>query len=429
MKHYKRIALLYAATTLLATVAAYWICAGTYYHAIFGQAAQAALLPLFYSSMAQSVGLVLGAVAVILLLGMLFLRRYWRKLGEELADLDAELASLFESCQDALIDFDAKGLILRANFRAFELAGLEPDELVGRHAGDVLRLPSGQRLDAFGWPPVFDDCGLSGNPAQLCLLRTDGLLAPVLCIASEFRREGLRGLRLHLEDLSERRKLETALQQREQSLALLSAASFEGLAITDGQDIIEGNLALCRTFGYDSAHLSGLALEQLFALESREILRRRLTAPMEGAFELRAQHAEGHQFQCLVSLKTIPFGNTTVVAAALRDVTESKQAERVIQQYQRREAELAAIQKTAATCSHEINNPLTGLLVTLQMLLEEVQDGEQQSMLRDSLDCTQRIREVLAQMEKLTNPKYRQYSNSAQILDLRSTEPVAAGGN
>ncbi|MEI7832824.1 MAG: histidine kinase dimerization/phospho-acceptor domain-containing protein, partial [bacterium] len=67
-----------------------------------------------------------------------------------------------------------------------------------------------------------------------------------------------------------------------------------------------------------------------------------------------------------------------------------------MQQEQMRSAELVGIFQTIATVNHELNNPLFGLMATLQLLTEEMKDADPAIVrkLARMTECSERIKQI-----------------------------------
>lgn len=92
-------------------------------------------------------------------------------------------------------------------------------------------------------------------------------------------------------------------------------------------------------------------------------------------------------------------------------------------------AELTGVFRTVATVNHEINNPLFGLMATLQLLREELRGAEPGILkkLDRMLECSERIQQITGDLARVKHPSQRPYVSDAGMLDLAtsSQEPEA----
>jgi len=85
---------------------------------------------------------------------------------------------------------------------------------------------------------------------------------------------------------------------------------------------------------------------------------------------------------------------------------------------------LAAINETAITVNHEVNNPLTAILGNVQLLLLKRDDLDDD--LKDKLKVIEQaamnIKGVTQKLLRLTSPKTKEYTEGTSMLDLSDEE-------
>ena len=81
---------------------------------------------------------------------------------------------------------------------------------------------------------------------------------------------------------------------------------------------------------------------------------------------------------------------------------------------------MAGIGETSIALQHEINNPLTGLLATAELMLMEAKDnGQPTAELKTIIDQGRRIAQLVKRMSELTEPSSVPYAGQAKMLDLK----------
>jgi len=81
---------------------------------------------------------------------------------------------------------------------------------------------------------------------------------------------------------------------------------------------------------------------------------------------------------------------------------------------------MAAIGETSITLQHEINNPLTGLLATAELMLMEAKErGQPTDEITTIIDQGRRIAALVKRMSELTEPTSVPYAGQAKMLDLK----------
>jgi len=187
--------------------------------------------------------------------------------------------------------------------------------------------------------------------------------------------------------------------------SVLDSAPDAMIIIDSTGSILFANRQVTALFGYPAAEVIGGGVEILLPdrFRSRHVGHREAywrnvrVRPMGMGLDLYGRRRDGSEFPVEISLSPMSLGEQPVVAAAIRDVTERKQAEQALQEA-RRDAERANVAKSRflATASHDLRQPLQ----TLGLL-----NGALRRMVRDA-DCLDLLREqdlALEAMSRLLN--------------------------
>lgn len=195
-------------------------------------------------------------------------------------------------------------------------------------------------------------------------------------------------------------------------------AMHDGVIVADNQGrLVDINAAACELLWISSAQAIGRPAQALAtwwpalsqALATEEDLHCEVVLPRTPPRWFDLQVTQIH------SSSGISLGWLLLI----RETTSRRQAEQARQDRELRERELDSIRTTAGTLAHEVNNPLTGVIANLEMLLDDEPDAaEQRQMLREVLVAAQRIREVVAELQRMQEASYKPYLADRQILDL-----------
>jgi PAS domain S-box-containing protein len=131
-----------------------------------------------------------------------------------------------------------------------------------------------------------------------------------------------------VEDITERKRAEAALQESEERFRQLSEAAFEAIILHDQGTILEVNQSFCRMYGYERAEVIGKSILDLALPEFRELLLQKVRAGDTGSYEGPALRKDGTTFRAELAGKPIHYQGRTVRVAAIRDVTEQERNER-----------------------------------------------------------------------------------------------------
>jgi len=188
----------------------------------------------------------------------------------------------------------------------------------------------------------------------------------------------------------------------------------DAMIIIDGSGtILFANHQVTALFGYPIREVVGAKVEVLLP----ERFRGRHTAhracytrsvrvrPMGMGLDLYGMRKDGSEFPVEISLSPIQEGGESIVAAAIRDVTERKQVEQAVRDA-RREAEHATLAKSRflATASHDLRQPLQTLGLLNGALRRMINDPECLEVLGEqeqAIDAMGRLLSALLDISKL----------------------------
>jgi two-component system, sensor histidine kinase len=177
--------------------------------------------------------------------------------------------------------------------------------------------------------------------------------------------------------------------------------------------ILFANHQVKALFGHEPAAILDKRIEVLLPqrVRTRHVTHRQhytdnvRTRPMGMGLELFGQRADGTEFPVEISLSPIEQNGQTLVAAAIRDVTERKRAEAALKEA-RREAEHANLAKSRflATASHDLRQPLQTLGLLNGAMRRMAQDADIREILEQqeaAVDAMSRLINALLDISKL----------------------------
>ena len=203
------------------------------------------------------------------------------------------------------------------------------------------------------------------------------------------------------------------------------------IVVRDGDSrILFCNDAFAAAYGFQAAELVGRLDREIWAdfgrpaeqiqewlAEDQLILR--TSQDMEYIQRIDRPNGETAFIHNIKQVITLADGSRCILGM-YTDVTERKRIEESLTKAQSEAAELNAIRKTAATYAHEINNPLTGIIGLVQLVLEDPGiDNDIADLLKEVIKASNRIKHVIKQMNELSSTQSRPYLDRGEILDLR----------
>jgi PAS domain S-box-containing protein len=168
-------------------------------------------------------------------------------------------------------------------------------------------------------------------------------------------------------------RAERELAENREHYRLVTEAASDAIVTIDEQDqIVFASPATVAMFGYPLRELYGRSLSLL--LTSFQTDRATASAAGEG------QRRDGSTFPAEISFGHLQHGARKIRTAVVRDVSDRVEAARALDQSRQaaiHTAKLAALGEMSGNIAHEVNNPLTAILLRAQRLLRlaEGEDG------------------------------------------------------
>jgi len=307
-----------------------------------------------------------------------------------------------------------------ANARAGELLGRPLQELQGEKIWSLL---GGSQAQGF-LQEVFGDQGPVQRICGEVPLETPGGLREVeVCVSRT--EEGMAFV--YLRDISPRKQMERQLRSANEFLQNLIESSVDGIIAADMKgNIIIFNRAAEQITGYRAEEVLGwLHVTQLYPPGmAREIMRRLRSDQYGGKGRLNPWDItilDRHGQEIPISLSAFILyqdGREVASVGFFVDLRERKRMERRLQETQLQllqSEKMAALGKLAAGVAHEINNPLSGILIYAHLLLEDLSpDDPQREDLQRIVDEASRCKETVKQLLEFA----RQTEHRTEEVDL-----------
>lgn len=130
----------------------------------------------------------------------------------------------------------------------------------------------------------------------------------------------------------ENRRAEDALRESEQRFRQLADSSFEGILIHDGGRILDGNRMLASMFGVMPEEIIGANAFDYILMDYHQVAKKNMKSGYETPFELTVRRKDGSTFPVETLGRNIRYNGKDVRVAAIRDITDRKNAERELAQ-------------------------------------------------------------------------------------------------
>lgn len=182
-------------------------------------------------------------------------------------------------------------------------------------------------------------------------------------------------------DITDRKRSERALRERESIFSSIVDQAVEGIALIEAESgrIVEFNAAAHRNLGYSSAGLAATRAADLLEGRSEELMRAKIAETIRvGALTMEGvlRHRNGDLLDVRISARHLVLDGRDYVAAIWSDISASKRTERELQaarrMAERAAADLAAIMDAVPAAVFIAQDPecrtITGNSVTRKLL-------------------------------------------------------------
>ena len=276
-------------------------------------------------------------------------------------------AGFLDQAPDVLLVFDDDGRFVDVNRRACELFGYTRDEFLQLRVADMIPVE-----DLSLVPPKIPEL-LAGK--SIFLVRRmrckDGRLLQIEISARRIDVGRHLGI---LRDVTARERTEEALRRSEASFRALIELLPDGVVVHRNGRILYVNPEGVTRLGYDVAsELVGRPVADIIHPDDRAEVAGRLAriAATGKPLEMREDRflkRDGSIGLAEVVALQVMFDGASAIVALSRDVTEQKQLQTQLAQADR----LARMGLLAAGVAHEINNPLTYMMLNLERIVSDL---------------------------------------------------------
>ncbi|MDQ3024342.1 MAG: PAS domain S-box protein [bacterium] len=225
-------------------------------------------------------------------------------------------------------------------------------------------------------------------------------------------------------DVTERERL---LHVTRRLAAIVDTSDDAIMGLDAAGRITDWNKGAERIYLYSAAEILGQHLH-LLATSSGEVneMMEQVSAG-QTLRHLQAEHINRQGKALKVELTVTPTksesGEIVGASCVARDVTAITHMESELAAAREARAALQAIQSTAATAAHEINNPLAAQMLLLEVVREDVlgdkpEYAEARELLEQGLEQSRRIRDAVERLQDISQPHYKAYIGGTKILDI-----------
>ena len=270
-----------------------------------------------------------------------------------------------EETRDIILLMDARGQIRDANRAALAAYGYTLDEIITYDIRD-LRAPATRDV-------ITDQMARAvaeGVQFETVHVRRDGSEFPCEVSSRRVDLDGESFLVSVIRDLTERRRAETVLREKENLFTTVFHNSPVVVSITDLETnrYVDVSDSYLRVLGLKRQDVIGKTFDELglsFDAPDYARMANAIATRYTGEFEVRVRGRDGRSLDTIHSLEFIQLNGRPCVVAFAHDITEHKRLEAQLQHAQRMEA----VGRLAGGVAHDFNNILTAVRGHSEILL------------------------------------------------------------
>ena len=254
------------------------------------------------------------------------------------AAMDAEkvracLVAIVESSEDAIIGKKLNGIVFSWNKGAENIFGYSSEEMIGKHIS--LLVPPGhfddiahllERIKLGERTPAFETVRMRKDGLKIDVALT---LSPIRISTGE-----IIGVSTIARNITERKIMEAALREKEQSFIRIFQSSPEGMALTTLNEgvFLDANEEFLRSIGRSREEVIGHTAQELGLWEDLSVrttlLSDLMTLGKVHNRELTKRNKSGELSTVLWSGEIITIGGKEILLSTAMDITERKRLER-----------------------------------------------------------------------------------------------------
>jgi two-component system NtrC family sensor kinase len=341
-----------------------------------------------------------------------------KKFEKELKESEEKYRNLFERVRHGLFISSKEGKFIDCNPALLEMVGYENKE--GFLGIDISKDLYVNLEDRKAFQRLIEEQGYVKD-LEVEFKKKGGEKITVLLTAHVKKDEkgritGYEGINI---DISERKRMERELKEANEFLTNLIESSVDGIIVTDTKgNILIFNKGAEDILGYKGEEVVGkMNIRSIYTPGVAKEVMEKLRSPDYGgvgkltSFPIAHRRKDGELIEGDLSASFIydEKGNEIGSVGIFKDLRERLRIERELREMQQallQSEKLAAMGRLTSQIAHELNNPIYGIMNTLELLKTEIPpESKRRRILELSLSETQRLAEMLRNMLSFSKPE------------------------
>jgi two-component system NtrC family sensor kinase len=341
-----------------------------------------------------------------------------KKIEKDLKESEEKYRTLFERVRHGLFISSKEGKFLDCNQALLDMLGYpSKDEFLKIDITEDLYVNSEDRktfqelVEKLGYVKDFEVEFKKKNGEKITILLTAHVKKD-----EKGRITGYEGINI---DIFERKRMERKLQEANEFLTNLIESSVDGIIVTDTKgNILIFNKGAEDILGYKGEEVvDKMNIRSIYTPGVAKEVMEKLRSPDYGgvgkltSFPIAHRRKDGELIEGDLSASLVydEKGNEIASVGIFKDLRERLRIERELREMQQallQSEKLAAMGRLTSQIAHELNNPIYGIMNTLELLKTEIPpESKRRRILELSLSETQRLAEMLRNMLSFSKPE------------------------
>jgi PAS domain S-box-containing protein len=320
---------------------------------------------------------------------------------------EEQYRAVFNASVDGMLLWDAGHRVVDVNDAFVRMHGYGREEVLGQT--QPVFIPGDLQAQCAALLPrvlAGESCSFEGRS-----LRKDGSLFDVEMHGVPMHYQGRPHVLVIVRDVTSRRQAEDRLRASEERYRLLFEMESDAIVLVDVETLqhLDVNRAAVELYGYSRGELLALKSTDLSAEDEKTRSAMQKGAAQAGMGFVRVplryhRKKDGTVFPVEITANFFALHGRRIMLAAIRDITERKQAEEARAQLEaqlRQAQKMEAIGQLTGGVAHDFNNILQSILGNLTLAgerVEELADARLARYLERAQLSAQRARELIQQM-------------------------------
>ncbi|MHA2027783.1 MAG: PAS domain S-box protein, partial [Candidatus Kariarchaeaceae archaeon] len=343
-----------------------------------------------------------------------------KKAELDLKESEEKFRMFFEDSMDATSFTTFDGRFEEVNQATLDMVGYTRDEIQSINVVELYADPKErERLSE----EIQVDGEIKEFPFKI-KCKDDKIIDAISSTKARYDQDGnILGFMSIIRDITEQKKAEEALKEEKERYRKVTESTFEGIVVSIDGKMVEANESFAKMYGYNNVgEMKGLSPRDLCPPESADLVLEKIRSNYELPYEWTGVKKDGTKFFVESVARNIHYHGQPARVTAMRDITERRKAEQLLQESEKKYRELI---ETSHNLICQIN--LQGEFIYINPAVEKILGYKPEELIDtnyrdlkppDTIDDTNMVMNDLLQGKSIQNSETRYLSKDGQVKTL-----------